>query len=203
MDVQIGSPISLRFDKNHGDIEGIIVGMEMSKFMIVRFSNGMDKLSIEDGQSAKGTYMSLGTIYKIQSSVIGIMEKFNLAFLSYPDAYEANYLRRETRINCQIPATANIERKSLKGLITDISYHGCQFIVKVPTTLKLRRVSVLTDIHLSLSVFGYDDPTQLNGKVRNTIINESKIILGIEFEALEERILQRLKYFIEPLKAVQ
>lgn len=203
MDVQIGSSVSLRFEKEHGDVEGVFVGLEEPNFLIVRLSKEIDKIAIEDGQFVKGTYISLGTIYKIQANVLGLMKRFNIALLSYPTSYESVYLRKESRINCQIPATANIERKALKGLITDISYHGCQFLVKVPTTLKPHRVSVLTDINLSLSVLGQADPTLLKGKVRNTCISEFRIELGIEFDTLEERDIKRLEQFIEPLRAVQ
>jgi hypothetical protein len=75
--------------------------------------------------------------------------------------------------------------------------------VKIPATIKLHRISVLTDINLSLSMLGERDPTRLRGKVRNTNIDEFKIALGIEFEKMEQQISRRLNHFIENLLVVQ
>jgi hypothetical protein len=52
-------------------------------------------------------------------------------------------------------------------------------------------------------MLGERDPTRLQGKVRNTNIDEFKIALGIEFEKMEEQISCRLTHFIEKLKVIQ
>ncbi len=203
MDVQIGSAMSLKFSDDQQEIEGLFVGSEAHDYMIVRLPLGIDRTALEKGRPLSVSYESSGNAFHIESSILYYLEKFQLIFLSYPQAYEISTLRKEDRINCHIPATVSIDRKALKGLITDISNNGCQFIVKIPSTFKLHRVSVLTDINLALSSFGQSDPTQFKGKVRNTNIDEYKIVLGIEFDQLEEHSSRRLKGFIEKMKVLQ
>lgn len=199
MDIHIGSSISLQFDEDIEKIEGRLVGSEAPDFFIVRLPADIDSKAIPVGREISAAFFNEGLAFKFIASILHVFPKFQLIFLSYPETYDSTSLRKEARINCRIPATASIERKALKGLVTDISNHGCQFSVRIPTRFKLYRVSVLTDIHLSLSLFGPSDAAQLKGKVRNTNIDEFKIVLGIEFDKLEAQLSQRLNCFIEEL----
>ncbi len=203
MDAQIGTKVALRFDKNTTDVEGVFIGSAPPNFFIVRLPKTAEGYKLEDGDPVTAAYINSGIIYKAETIILDANKKFDVVFLAYPQTYESSSLRKEARINCHIPATANIEKSALKGLITDISNHGCQFIFKIPATFKPSRVSVLTDIHISLSAVGHADPTQFKGKVRNTSIDEFKIVLGIEFEKLEEQIFNKLKAFIETLTVLQ
>ena len=203
MDLPIGGKITFKPEDDERQIEGVLVGVDEPNFVIVRLIQVLDNFPINEGQSYAATYVSSGTVYRVYNSVLGYLEKMNLIVLSYPVTFEKDTLRKEPRVSCAIPATAKIERNALRGLITDISNHGCQFIVKIPATIKLHRISVLTDINLSLSMLGERDPTRLQGRVRNTNIDEFKIALGIEFEKMEQQISQRLNHFIENLLVVQ
>lgn len=203
MDAQIGTKVALRFDKNTTEVEGVFIGSEPPNFFIVRIPKTTEGYKLEDGDPVSATYISSGTIYKAKTIIVDVNKKFDLIFLAHPQTYESSFLRQEARISCHIPATASIEKSALKGLITDISNHGCQFIFKIPATFKPHRVSVLTDIHICLSAIGHADPTQLKGRVRNTSIDEFKIILGIEFEKLEEQISSKLEAFIETMTVLQ
>jgi c-di-GMP-binding flagellar brake protein YcgR len=203
MDIKIGDKMTLRFDPDDRKVEGVYVGAEEPNFMIVRLPKVLEEFQVRKGDDLTATCMNAGTIYKAQLSVLEVIEKLDLLVLSYPESYETTHLRKEPRISCQIPATARIEQSALKGLITDISNHGCQFIFKIPATFKPHRVSILTDINISLAAIGQTDPTQLKGKVRNTNIDAFKIVLGIEFERLEEQIAYRLKEFVENLNVFQ
>lgn len=203
MDLSLGGKISFRREEGQDTIDGVLVGLEAPDFVIVRLTEISDNFPFTEGQSYAATYVSAGIIYRVHNTVLGYLRKLNLAVLSYPVVFEQDDLRKEPRVACSIPATAKIEHNALKGLITDISNHGCQFIVKIPSGIKLYRISVLTDINLSLAMLGQKDPTRLQGKVRNTNIDEFKIALGIEFENMESQISQRLNYFIENLKVIQ
>ena len=203
MDLSIGGKMTFKLGDDERKIEAILVGAEAPHYIIVRFIQSLDNYPISEGQTYVASYVSAGTLYRVHNSVLAYLKKLNLAVLSYPVTLTKDELRKEPRVSCSIPATARIERNALKGFITDISNHGCQFIVKIPATIKLYRISVLTDINLSLSMLGERDPTRLQGKVRNTNIDEFKIALGIEFERMEEQISHRLTHFIENLKEIQ
>ena len=199
MDVQIGSKMALIFDNDTREVAGVFVGSETPNFFIVRLPKISNGFTIKAGDHLSASYLSSGNLYKAETSVLDVIKKYDLVVLSYPETHKTKAMRKEARISCNIPATANIDKSALKGLITDISNHGCQFIFKIPATFKPYRVSVLTDIHISLSAIGHTDPTHLKGRVRNTSIDEFKIVLGIEFEKLEEQISQNLKGFIKNL----
>lgn len=199
MDVTIGSTISLQFDKDKNPFKGRLVGAEAPNFFIVRLPPDFDGSILQTGQSLSATYLHSGLTRNFEASILHRVPKFQLIFLSYPEIYDSHSLRKEDRVNCRIPATANIEERPLKGLVADISNHGCQFIVKIPTTVKLYRVSVLTNIFLELALFEPQEASKLKGKVRNTHIDEFKIVLGIEFDTLEQKLSQRIKGLINEL----
>ena len=131
MDVQIGNKVALKFDHDDREVNSVYVGAEEPNFMIVRLPKVLEGFEVRKGTGLTATHMNAGTIYKAQLTILDIIEKFDLLVLSYPLDYEATPLRKEPRINCQIPATAQIQKSALKGLITDISNHGCQFIFKI------------------------------------------------------------------------
>ena len=200
MDLSIGSAITLRVEEDPTKLEGTLIGVQPGELLVVRLEKGRANALIREGRSCSATYLSAGVVYRLQSRVLGFLSGYDLVVLAFPETYETDVLRREPRFTCHIPATANIEKNALRGLVTDISQHGCQFIVKIPANFKLHRVSVLTDINLSLATMGTPDTPQLKGKVRNTNIDEFKIALGIEFEKMETQISDRLNLFIDHLK---
>jgi c-di-GMP-binding flagellar brake protein YcgR len=203
MDVNIGDTVSLRLSEAEGELEGRLVGSEPPDFLIVRLPAAKEVGTVQPGCSLSAAYVNNGNAVTFTTTVLEHVPKFQIALIRYPETYESKALRKEARINCRIPATASFQQRALKGLVTDISNHGCQFIVKIPTRFKLYRVSVLTDIRLSLSFLEPSDVSQLSGKVRNTNIDEFKIVLGIEFDQLEEQLTQRLKTFISELDVLK
>lgn len=203
MDAELGSKVTLQINGQDEKTEGLFIGAESPRFMIVRLPLGIDQSFLHEGTSLSVSYVASGNINRFQSTILHLMKKFPLVFLSYPETYETTALRKEARISCHIPATVSIERKAMKGLVTDISNHGCRFIVKIPAKFKPYRVAVLSDILLSLSLYGEEPLDELKGKVRNTNVDESKIVLGIEFDKLEEPYSHKLKGFIERIDVLQ
>jgi hypothetical protein len=205
INLPMGSSASLTFsiDSIESRTDGIFVGSETFNYIIVRLPSGFNGSTLKKGTPIRVKYTSSRHHYKYKSSVIHYLEEFDLLFTSYPHTFERVPMCEEDRVSCRIPATANVQKKALKGLVTYISYHGCQFSVKIPSTFKLQQVSVLTDIDLSLTLSGYTDPKQLKGKVRSTNFDEYRIVLGIEFEKLEKQFAKRLTEFIENLKTFQ
>jgi hypothetical protein len=199
MQAPIGCPMTLHFNDASEKIQTVFIGSESPSFWIVRLPTVIDGTVWQPGQTLSANYAFAGNAYSAETAVLYFMPKFQLLFLAYPDSFSVTPLRRESRTPCRIPATASIQEKALRGLVTDISNHGCQFIVRIPTTFKPYRVSVLTDILLSLSLYGQRDIAQLKGKVRNTNIDEANIILGVEFYAMEESFSDRLNGFIQDL----
>ena len=204
MDLNVGDAVSFHLPEAEGEggLEGRLVGLETSEFLIVRLPATKESRAFQPGHSLSVAYVNNGSAVTFTTTVLQCVPEFQLALLKYPETYESKALRKEARINCRIPAMASIEQRALKGLVTDISNHGCQFIVKIPTRFKLYRVSVLTDIRLSLSFLDPGEVGHLKGKVRNTNIDKFKIVLGIEFDQLGDQLSQRLKNFINELEVL-
>jgi hypothetical protein len=198
----VGRPTAIAFGSAQMQEAGVFVGYEQDRYIIVRLPSDFSDIDLKPGQRVHLKYDFAGTAYRYESSVLHYLNKFGLVFLSYPGSVETNSLRKEDRISCRIPATASIQSRPLKGLVTDISRHGCQFCVRIPATFKLQQVSVLEEVSLSLFLNGDEHPEPLKCKVRNTNFDEFKIVLGIEFGQMEQRLAQRLEGYMEKLKVL-
>ena len=195
----VGGSACIAFGSVQLDEKGVFVGYEDEKYIIVRLPTGFDDFDLKLGQSLRLNYNFAGNAYSYETSVLHYLKKYELVFLSHPQSFESNPLRKEDRVSCRIPATASFKDKAFRGLVTDISHHGCQFCVKIPATFTLHQISLSTQISLSLFLSETADPKTVKGKIRNTNFDECKIELGIEFEMLDEPFSQRLDAFIEKL----
>jgi hypothetical protein len=149
-------------------------------------------------------YIHNAEIYRFRATITGqIEDPAELLFISYPDLVEDGERRKHVRVNCEIPATASINKALLNGMITDISSQGCRFIVNLPGGIQPCQVNVLTDVNLSISLQDQAPPEELSGRVRNTNIDRFRIALGIEFEKLSDHIANNLKALIDRFTPLQ
>jgi hypothetical protein len=204
LNIDLGDRVIIKGDLPGKDLSCILVGLEAPQYLIVRKPEAQEPSRFSAGQEVVVRYFHNAEIYRFRANVCGeINDPVELLFLSYPHRVEDGEERKTPRINCEIPATASIDKAMLNGLITDISSQGCRFIVNLPGGIQPYQVKVLTDVNLSIALQDEAPPQELSGRVRNTNIDRFRIALGIEFEKLSERIADSLKSYVERYTSLQ
>jgi hypothetical protein len=205
LNIELGNPLLIKSEGLEAPVKSALIGLESHKYLIIQIpsvSEFRDRLG--ENQKLKISYVTLGMTYEFDATVLGYtLKPFKLLFLSYPESVQEADKRRESRVNCHIPATANINQTPLNGVITDINNHGCRFIVRIPTKIQPYQVRILTDVNLSFALHGIEGSEQLQGVVRNTTIDRFRIALGIEFEKIGVEVSDKLRDYLENLGDVQ
>ena len=198
LNIDLGDRVIIKGDLPGKDLSCVLVGLEAPHYLIVRKPEAQETLRFSTGQEVVVRFFHNAEIYRFRANVCGeINDPAELLFISYPHRVEDGEERKTARINCEIPATASIDKALLNGLITDISSQGCRFIVNLPGGIQPYQVKVLTDVNLSIALQDEAPPQELSGRVRNTNIDRFRIALGIEFEKLSDRIADGLKAYVE------
>jgi hypothetical protein len=204
LDIELGDRVILKGHQPGEDLSCVLVGLEAPHYLIVRKPLAQLRRRFRADEEVVVRYIHNAEIYRFRATVTGqVTEPAELLFISYPDLVEDGEERNNARINCEIPATASIDRALLNGLITDISNQGCRFIVNLPGSIQPCQVKVLTDVNLSISLQKEAPPESLAGRVRNTNIDRFRIALGIEFEKLSDRIAEGLKAYVDRYTPLQ
>ena len=205
LNIELGNPLLIHSEGLEAPVKSALIGLESHKYLIIQIPlvpEFQDRLS--ENQILKISYVTLGMTYEFEAAVLGYtLKPFKLLFLSYPESVQEADMRRESRVNCHIPATASINQTPLNGVITDINNHGCRFIVRIPTKIQPYQVRILTDVNLSFALHGIEGSEQLQGVVRNTTIDRFRIALGIEFEKIGVEVSDKLRTYLENLGDVQ
>lgn len=197
--VELGSQVMIEFEGVEERFKSILVGMEAQAYLIIRVLSGAGV----EGQVRKGNrviagYVSLGTVYGFQSTVLGhIDEPFPLLFLTYPDAVEIKDLRDKPRVRSHIPATAEVSEREFKGLVLDISTSGCRFSTKTLPAKDPVQTSMGDEIALSLALLGVETQRSLCGKVRMLNQDREMTTIGVEFGELDSETESSLESYIQ------
>ena len=199
LNVELSNPLSIQIEGMEGHFKSILVGLVPQEYLIIRIPSFLpDQNQLHEGKHLTVQYQSLGKIYVFLSNIIGLVDKpYPLIFLSYPETVDSLHRRKNPRVNCYIPAIANLEKTELKGVISDISRNGCKFIIKVPSILQLQQILVVNDIKLSFPLSGMRGMQNFQGKVRNTTQDKERIAWGIEFEKLDAEISNSIETYID------
>ena len=199
LNVELGSQLLLQPEGWEESIKSILVGLEPPAYLIIRvpfFPNRQDPLAETRPLSVR--YRSLGNAYGFRSSVLGAVDKpVRLVFLAYPESVESLDIRRHSRVSCYIPATAHVDEREFKGIISDISVMGCRFTLKFPAVLKPQQVQVIDFIRLAFPLLGMPGLQEFYGIVRNTSVERERIGFGIEFDRLDAAVAEKIAAYVE------
>lgn len=201
LNIELGNHLLIEMPQMDTAVKSALIGLEPQQYLIVRIPMGADIEKQLDGmEKLDVTYVSLGTTYGFEAKILGTTAApVKLLFLSYPNVVVEKDQRETPRVSCHIPATATINATPLNGIITDMSYNGCRFVVRIPAKITPYQVRILTDVHLSFALHGIDGSEELLGVVRNTNIDRMHIALGIEFENLTADVSYKIREYLEKL----
>ncbi|HPA15513.1 MAG TPA: flagellar brake protein [Desulfobacterales bacterium] len=200
LNIELGSQLLIQVEGIEKSFKSNLVGLMPQEFLIIEMPSSYKISGLQRGKHLFVNYLSLGNAYEFDSSILGIIsEPFPLLFLSYPEKVQKLDLRKNSRVNCYIPAIANLKKTELKGVISDISRTGCRFIIKVPPILQLQQILVVDEIKISFPLTGMNDVFEFPGIVRNTTQDKERIAWGIEFEKLDSEVSSKIDDYINKL----
>lgn len=138
-----------------------------------------------------------GTVMGFSASIIrAIQIPFPLLFLTYPEKLETLDLRRHQRVPCCIPATADLGRQAVPGMIVDLSLTGCQFSA-VPQAEQPLQPQVDEQICLHCKLFGQGEDARLPGMIKRVAMSERRLQLGLKFQDVSQETVQAIDSYLQ------
>jgi hypothetical protein len=143
-------------------------------------------------------YMYSGSVYGFYSTVLHFITKPSpLLFITYPKTIEIIELRKSKRVDCFFPGQAKIQEKEHQGAIVDLSTGGCKFSIDTSGEIRVPQMEVGENINLSFQLIGSPQPHIFLGKVRSISREQGKVVVGIQFGALDTKIVKSIEALIE------
>lgn len=191
LNMDMGCHMSIRLNGFAETFKAVLIGQAQDEYLLIKTSLPRDfGKDFLPGATLHVTYQVQGPRFHFESQILGIIDKpYPLTFITYPYQVKIIKKRSHLRFSCHIPSLAQLNHKSVKGTVTDISTRGCRFNIRLPDHLMPKQITLLDDITLSFPVPGSQDPGTFRGAVRNTLIDREKISLGIEFLNIDPAIL--------------
>lgn len=188
--VGLGSALTVQIEGMEERIKATLVGMEPPVFLMVRLQIASTfREQIDKGTVLIVRYAFMGNIYGFRSKYIdSITDPFKITFLSYPENIESLNLRNAHRVNCYIPALANLHKRELRGVVTDMSTKGVRLVV-LTKILELPDIHINDLIHISFPLSGMEGIQRFKGKIKNISGDKESLSFGVEFITLDTKVV--------------
>jgi c-di-GMP-binding flagellar brake protein YcgR len=199
LSIGLGTRMQIQLAGMDGQFKSNMVGLEPERFLIVQLPMMTGILNkLYEGNRATVRYMYSGSVYGFHSTVLHYITKPSpLLFLTYPKTIEIIELRKSKRVDCFFPGQAEIQEKELQGAIVDLSNGGCKFSIDTSGEIRVPQMEVGENINLSFQLIGSAQPHTFPGKVRSISREQEKVVVGIQFDALDTKIIKSIDALIE------
>ena len=176
--VEWGMPLMIRFRGFSESHKGSLVGMDRGHYLICsvpQLRGIWTKVHQENHVVVR--YLHKGVVYGFKCTLISLIEEpVPLMLLSYPEEIETVALRKHDRITCLIPATVQVDGRSCKGAIVDLSLGGCSFACPISPENELPRIESGIDAVLSFQIPGSQSERTMELGIVNVRRNELRWI---------------------------
>jgi c-di-GMP-binding flagellar brake protein YcgR len=199
LNIALGTRMQVQLGGTDTQFKSFMVGMEPEEYLIIRLPMipGIAN-KLYAGNRVTVRYMYSGSVYGFRSTVLHFITKPSpLLFAAYPKTIEVFQLRESKRVDCFFPGLANIQGKEYPGVIVDISTGGCRFIIDTSGEVRVAQVEVAEEINLSFHLIGSPQPLTARGKVRSISREQGKVVVGIQFDALDSEITKSIQILIK------
>ena len=199
LNISLGTPMQIQLGGMDGPFKSSLVGIVREKFVMIQLPMITGILNkLHDGNRVTARYLYSGSIYGFHSTVLAYITKpAPLLFLNYPRIVEILDLRECKRVDCFFPADAKIQEGEYKGLILDISTGGCKLSLDISGNIQIPHMEVGESINLSFRLIGSSEPQTVLGKVRTISRDQGKVVVGIQFDALDSEMVKSIEALIE------
>jgi len=197
--IDLGCPLFIEFKGVKERQKSNLVGMVPGAYLIVTKPQmvGVRNL-LEQEPGILVRYLYMGEVFGFRAEVVGVVTvPYALMFLSYPVMVERINLRRAARVACHLPATLSVKDMDAEGMIVDISGGGCRFTIKADMPELARHIYVGAFALLAFPLLGTEGRCQVQGLIRNVSEDLHKMSLGIQFQAVDKEIRERIENYIQ------
>jgi len=188
--LSVGDKFLIYFSGETNNIKTEVVGYSSESFIIINapLIPGIRQKVVEN-KSIIVRYFNEGVVYGFESSLVNYLNKPEpLLFINYPDNIEVMELRKNKRVNCNIPAKVYINNQSYQGLIVDISIQGCRIFIDGLKNSETNKIEKEEPIYLDLSSFTGKNQVQVKGNIKNINIQQNSLFLGAQFDSQAESL---------------
>ena len=193
LDIELGNQIIIQFEGDEARLKAKLVGMETGEYLILGMPALAQLKRYAEGDKIIARYAHAGRVYGFRSVVLGHIEQpLRLLFMAYPLSVENINLRKDPRVDCFLPAEAEIRGRLRQGVVTDISRGGCKFVAKQKNKNDFPQNLIDEYIVLRTQFVGETTPQTFTGKVRNVKFDEERATLGVQFVELSEEATESL-----------
>jgi hypothetical protein len=187
--IALGSELNMQVDGMEEKFKSILVGIEAPVYLMVRMQIPTRfRSQIDKGTVFVVRYLYLGNVYGFKTKSIGSVEKpYKITFLSYPETVESLNIRRAQRVSCFIPATVEINKKQIRGLVMEISRSGTRF--KISTNTDIINETAINDLlKISFPLLGFEGIHTFKGIIKSINTDSEGISFGIQFEDIKPSV---------------
>ncbi len=195
--VALGSELNMQIVGMEEKFKSILIGIEAPSYLMVRMQIPTKfRSQIDKGTSFIVRYIYLGNVYGFRTKSLGSVEKpYKITFLNYPDKIENLNIRKAQRVSCFIPATLEINKRELRGLILEISKSGTRF--KITTDIDLiNEIKIDDPLKISFPLLGFEGLHNFKGIIKSINSDAIGISFGIQFEDLKTSLESMIDSYV-------
>jgi c-di-GMP-binding flagellar brake protein YcgR len=204
-------PVGTRLQIEIGGIdiklESFVVGLLPDDAIIIKhpFTGSLGSIAhkLFKGNKVTVRYIHGGSVFAFQSEVLGVTnDPFRLIFIAYPSLIARHRLRKNSRVQCYLPAEMFLKNKNDKEIISDVGYNGivsdlsiqgcCFGMIKSVTNQAPPHIRIEGLVTVRIQLPGIETRIELNGSVRRSELDANKMNIGIQFKEIDEDIKRRI-----------
>jgi len=204
-------PIGTRLQMDIGGIdiklESFVVGLLPDDAIIIKhpFTGSLGSIAhkLYKGNKVTVRYIYGGSVFAFQSELLGVTsDPFRLIFIAYPSLIARHKLRKNSRVQCYLPAEMFLKNKNdteiisdvgYNGIVSDLSIQGCCFgMIRSLTHQKPPHIRIEGIVAVRIQLPGIETKVEINGSVRRSEMDANKMNIGIQFKEIDEDIKNKI-----------
>ncbi len=200
LELEMGSVLAIKLPSGDQKYDGRLVGMDPFAYLIVQARLPQDVVSrLALNPNLVAQHLASGAVYGFRSEVMNrVTVPAPLLFLAFPDSVERVVLRKNERINVNIPGTLHGHYGEHEVMLTDLTPSGCQITAAIDLRSPLREAKPDEELVLSCDL---GRGQTLMTPVRLRRVDEAKglLSLGCQFVKLKDETGSMIESFVQSL----
>ncbi len=195
--IALGNELTMQIDGMEEKFKSILIGIEAPSYLMVRMQVPTRfRSQIDKGTTFMVRYIYMGNLYGFTTKSLGSVEKpYKITFLSYPDKVESLNIRKSKRVSCFIPATLELGKEQIRGLVMEISKSGIRFTLKADKD-DTKDVKINDPLKISFPLLGFEGIHRFNGIIKSIISDTAGISFGIQFEEIDSSLEHMIENYV-------